>query len=67
VESYDILEGGQRGRVVDEKDTMGPSQVPEEASVSNEINRSYLVSPITLPKNLAWPLNDIQDEDTIIC
>jgi hypothetical protein len=23
--------------------------------------------PIALPKNIAWPLDDIQDKDTIIC
>jgi hypothetical protein len=36
VKSNDILEGSLGGRIVDEKDTLGPSQVPEEASVSYE-------------------------------
>jgi hypothetical protein len=26
----------------------------------------HIYSPITIPENLAWPLNDIQDKDTII-
>jgi hypothetical protein len=66
VKSHDILERNRRGWVVNEKDAMGPSQIPEEASVSNERDRSYPLLPITLSKNIAWPLDDIQDKDTII-
>jgi hypothetical protein len=34
VESRDVLEGGRRDWIVDEKDTMAPHQVPEKALVS---------------------------------
>lgn len=66
MESRDVLEGIWRGRVVYKEDTMGSSQVAEKSSVSNERNRSHLHLPITLPKNVAWPLDDIQDKDAII-
>jgi hypothetical protein len=61
VESNDILEGSLGGWIVDEKNTLGPSQVSEEASVSNERTRSYPFSPITIPEDFTRPLNDIQD------
>jgi hypothetical protein len=67
MESHDILERNRRGWIVDKKDTVGPSQIPEEASVSDERNWSYVLLPIALPKNIAWPLDDIQDKDSIIC
>jgi hypothetical protein len=66
VESDDILEGCLGGWVVDKKNTLGPSQVPEEAPVSNERTQSYPLLPNTIPENFTRPLNDIQDKDTII-
>ena len=42
VESDDILEGSLGGWIVDEKDTLGPSQIPEEVSVRmNEPGRIH--------------------------
>ena len=66
MESDDILEGSLGGWIVDEKDTLGPSQVSEEISVNGEQTRSYPLLPITIPENLTRPLNDIQDKYTII-
>jgi len=66
IESHDVLEGGLRSRIVDEKDTMGPRQVPEEASVNNERDGSKMLLPITIPKIFTWPRDDIQDKDTIV-
>lgn len=66
MESDDILEGSLGGWIIDEKDTLGSSQVPEEASVSNEQTRSYPLLPITIPENFTRPLDDIQDKYTIV-
>jgi hypothetical protein len=38
VESGDILQGGRRDGIVNEEDAMAPHQVPEEASVTSDLN-----------------------------